>query len=41
MGKLTKFIWQEDIDVEYFVDSLTIGRCRVHLREMLDLDPSM
>jgi hypothetical protein len=41
VGKLTKFIWQEDIDVEYFLDSLTIARCRVHLKEMLDLDPNM
>jgi hypothetical protein len=38
MGKLTEFIWQEKIDVEYFVDSSTMSCFRVQLKEMLNLN---
>jgi hypothetical protein len=36
MGKLAELIWQEKIDVEYFVDSSTMSRFRVQLKEMLN-----
>jgi hypothetical protein len=36
MGKLAEFIWQENIDVEYFVDSSTMSCFRVQLKETLN-----
>lgn len=41
MGKLAKLIWQEEINVEYFLDSTTMSHFRVQLREMSDMDPNM
>ncbi len=33
MGKLAKFIWQEDIDTEYFMDSSTITRRNLKIND--------
>jgi hypothetical protein len=41
VGKLVELIWQEEIDVEYFVDSSTMSHFKVQLKEMLGLDPNV
>jgi len=39
--KLMELIWQENIDVEYFVDSSTMSHFKIQLKKMFDLDPNV
>jgi len=41
VGKLAKLIWQEEIDIEYCMDSSTMSHFKVQLKEMSDLDPNV
>ncbi len=35
MGKLAEFIWQEDIDTKYFMDSSTVTRRNLKINDWI------